>query len=352
MLRSFSQGALPFTLAFCLALPATSFAARHKSPSTEAVTMANVNEAQWQDQRKPATPLIVKIQILLDRAHVSPGVIDGNLGENTRKAIAAFREMKGLEPKDQIDEQLWRMLIERDSQAALVSYKTTEKDTAGPFSTKIPEDFREKAAMERLGYTSPDELLAEKFHMSQELLRKLNPRVAFDTAEQEIVVANVERESLPRKISRVEVDADQQRVRAYDKDNEIVAIYPATVGSEDRPTPKGKFKVTDVAENPVYQYDPALHLRGVDVKEKLQIPPGPNNPVGAVWISLSAEGYGIHGTPDPDKISKAVSHGCVRLTNWDALELARHLAKGTPVFISDHENASPSSQARRDHSPE
>ena len=330
MLPQFKWGVS--SLALFLALLATTVDARQRSQN---LTMASVNDSQWQSQGKPSASLLVKLQILLDRAHASPGVIDGNQGENTRKAIAAFREMKGLEPKEQADEQLWRMLLESDSEAALVTYKIIDKDTAGPFSKKIPEDFRKKAAMERLGYTSPEELLAEKFHMSQDLLRKLNPGASFDEPEQEIVVANVERESLPRKISRIEVDADTQRVKAYDKDNNIVAIYPATVGSEDRPTPKGEFKVTDIAENPVYHYDPALHLRGVHVEEKLDIPPGPNNPVGAVWIGLSAEGYGIHGTPDPDKISKAASHGCIRLTNWDALELARHLRKGTPVVIEE-----------------
>jgi peptidoglycan hydrolase-like protein with peptidoglycan-binding domain len=332
MLRPFSQGFL--SLALFVAMSATTADARQRSQS---VTMASVNDSRWQARGKPSASLLVKLQILLDRAHASPGVIDGNQGENTRKAIAALREMKGLEPKEQADEQLWRTLVESDSEAALVTYKITDKDTAGPFSKKIPEDFRKKAAMERLGYTSPEELLAEKFHMSQDLLRKLNPRASFDKAEQEIVVANVDHESLPHKISRIEVDADKQRVKAYDKDNNIVVIYPATVGSEDRPTPKGDFKVTDIAENPVYHYDPALHLRGVHVEEKLDIPPGPNNPVGAAWISLSAEGYGIHGTPDPDKISKAASHGCIRLTNWDALELARHLRKGTPVVIEEGE---------------
>ena len=243
--------------------------------------------------------------------------------------------MKGLERTEQANEQLWRTLKETDLEAALVTYKITDKDTSGPFAKKIPEGFREKAAMERLGYTSPEELLAEKFHMSQDLLRKLNPHASFDQAGEEIIVANVERESLPRKISRIEVDADKQRVKAYDKDSNIVAIYPATVGSEERPTPKGEFKVTDIAENPVYHYDPALHLRGVHVEEKLNIAPGHNNPVGAVWIGLSAEGYGIPGTPDPEKISKVASHGCIRLTNWDALELAKHLSKGTPVIIEE-----------------
>jgi lipoprotein-anchoring transpeptidase ErfK/SrfK len=217
-----------------------------------------------------------------------------------------------------------------------VTYKITEKDIRGPFSKKIPEDFRAKAEMDRLGYTSARELLAEKFHMSQDLLRKLNPGASFDKEGQEIVVANVEHESLSGKISRVEVDPNRQRVKAYEGDK-VVAIYPATVGSEDRPTPKGEFKVTKITENPVYHYDPALHFRGVHVNEKLNLPPGPNNPVGAVWIDLSAAGYGIHGTPDPDKISKSASHGCIRLTNWDALELAKHLSKGTPVSIEEGE---------------
>jgi peptidoglycan hydrolase-like protein with peptidoglycan-binding domain len=323
------------SLALVLALLATAVDARQKSQS---LTIASVNDSQWQARGKPSASFLVKLQILLDRANASPGVIDGNQGENTRKAIVAFREMKGLESTEQVDEQLWRMLTASDSEAVLVTYKITDKDIAGPFPKKIPEDFRKKAAMERIGYTSPEELLSEKFHMRQDLLRKLNPGASFDKAEQEIVVANVENESLPHKLSRIEVDADKQRVKAYDKDNNIVAIYPATVGSEDRPTPKGEFKVTDIAENPVYRYDPALNLRGVHVEEKLDIPPGPNNPVGAVWISLSAEGYGIHGTPEPDKISKAASHGCIRLTNWDALELARHLSKGTPIVIEEGQN--------------
>jgi lipoprotein-anchoring transpeptidase ErfK/SrfK len=323
-----------YALSLCILWPVTTSAARQKSTSAETPDMASVNGVEWQEKARPTLPLLIKLQVLLDRAHVSPGEIDGKLGENTRKAIAAVRELNGLEPSDQLDEHLWHMLTEEDSGPALVTYKISEKDTAGPFVKRIPADFRKKAAMERLGYTSPEELLSEKFHMSQQLLRKLNRGVRFDKTGQEILVANVERSSLAGKISRIEVDAERQRVLAYDKDHNVVAIYPATVGSEDRPSPEGEFKITKITENPVYHYDPALHLRGVDVKEKLDLPPGPNNPVGVVWINLSAEGYGIHGTPDPDKISKAASHGCIRLTNWDALELAHHVSKGTPVLIT------------------
>ena len=124
-------------------------------------------------------------------------------------------------------------------------------------------------------------------------------------------------QSVPRKVSRVEVDAARQRVIAYDKSDPVVAVYPATVGSGERPSSSGEFKVTGVSENPTYQYDSSLNLRGVNVQEPLDLPPGPNNPVGLVWIALSAKGYGIHGTPDPGAVSKRTSHGCVRLTNGD-----------------------------------
>src|SRR5680860_222851 len=197
---------LPLLLAFFV-LPAQSLEARQQA---QGLTMASVNEAEWQDPVKPSASLLVKLQILLDRAHASPGVIDGKHGENTRKAIVAFGEMNGLESTEQADEHVWRMLTESESEAALVTYKITDKDIAGPFPKEIRKDFRKKAAMEYLGYTRPEELLAEKFHMSQDLLRKLNPGASFDEAGQEIVVANVEHESLPHKIARIEVDADKQ----------------------------------------------------------------------------------------------------------------------------------------------
>src|ERR1041384_880260 len=131
----------------------------------------DVTAAELQ-QGRVATHGLVRFDILLDRAHASPGEIDGTLGENTRKAIAAYAEMKGLEATEQVTEELWRAVTQNDIEPALITYKITEKDTSGPFAKKIPEDFRAKAAMDRLSYTSPRELLAEKFHMSQDLLRK------------------------------------------------------------------------------------------------------------------------------------------------------------------------------------
>jgi lipoprotein-anchoring transpeptidase ErfK/SrfK len=314
--------------------PAAADAARKHASAPQSLSMESVNGATWSGGGASPAALL-KLQILLDRSHASPGQIDGTRGENMRKAITAFREMQGIGRGEQVDEALWRALTEKDAEPVLVNYTITEKDVAGPFIEVVPKDYREKAGLKRLSYTSAKELLAEKFHMSERLLEQLNPGVAFDQAGAEIVVANVEREALPRKVSRVEVDGARQRVIAYDKDNSIVAIYPATVGSTERPSPSGEFKVTGVAENPTYHYDPSLNLRGVDVQEPLDLPPGPNNPVGLVWIALSAKGYGIHGTPEPEAVSKRSSHGCIRLTNWDALELGKHVSKGTPVIIAE-----------------
>jgi len=330
--RSIFTAGLTSALLALAHLPASS---APKASAPTALSMENVNSAEWRGQgRDVPTPLLVKLQVLLDRAHASPGQIDATRGENTRKAVAAYREMRGLSGSgDRIDQTLWRSLTKSDSEPALVTYVVTEKDIKGPFIEKVPEDYREKAALKQLSYTSVSELLAEKFHMSEQLIKQLNPNAALDQAGTEIVVANVEREKLPRKIARVEVKASGQRVLAYDKDDRLVAVYPATVGSSERPSPAGDLKVTSVAENPIYHYDPSLNLRGVDVQEKLELPPGPNNPVGIVWIALSAKGYGIHGTPEPEAVSKRASHGCIRLTNWDALELAKHVTNGTPIRI-------------------
>ena len=315
-------------------LPDAATAARKQAAAAPSLSLESVNDATWR-RGNPAAPILLKLQVLLDRAHASPGQIDATHGENMRKAVSAFREMRRLGRGEQVDEQVWRALTEKDREPVLVRYTISEKDVAGPFIDTVPQDYREKAALKRLSYTSAKELLAEKFHMSEKLLQQLNPSVAFDQAGTEIVVANVAREPLPRKVARVDVDAVRQRVLAYEKDDTIVAIYPATVGSAERPSPSGEFKVTNVAENPTYHYDPSLNLRGVNVEEPLDLPPGPNNPVGLVWIALSAKGYGIHGTPDPEAVSKRSSHGCIRLTNWDALELARHVGKGTPVTIGE-----------------
>lgn len=201
------------------------------------------------------------MQVLLDRAHASPGAIDGRMGTNTRRAIAAFREINGQDEKGggEIDDQLWQTLTSQDKEPALVRHVITDADVEGPFVEQVPEDFREMARLPHLSYTSVHEKLAERFHMTEQLLQELNPKAEFDRPGTEIVVANVRREGLPGKVARLEVK--QEQVRAFDEDDRFLAIYPATIGSEERPSPTGDFNVTAIAEDPIFYYDPALNLQ-------------------------------------------------------------------------------------------
>src|ERR1700756_418426 len=278
------------------------------------------------------TPIGIRLQVLLDRAHFSPGEIDGKFGENAKKALRAYAEAQQLPSSDTLTDATWQKLSS-DTQPVLTNYTITEKDTSGPFLRKLPTRMEDMKSIPRLSYTSPKEALAEKFHMSEQLLGALNPGQHFDRAGATIVVVDTGegRPKAPAKADRVEVDKKRETVKLFDRSNSLIGFYPATVGSEEKPTPAGSFKVTEIDHNPNYRYNPKYHFKGVHSRKPFEIKPGPNNPVGTVWINLSAEGYGIHGTPSPGKVSKAASHGCVRLTNWDAERVASQVSKGTPV---------------------
>jgi lipoprotein-anchoring transpeptidase ErfK/SrfK len=189
--------------------------------------------------------------------------------------------------------------------------------------------------LKALGFTSLREAIAEKFHMSEGLLTALNPGKKLDRAGEKILVANVANKQSKLSIARIEVDKSRQTVKAFDPSGAMVAFFPATVGSEEKPTPSGSVKVTSADPNPNYRYNPDYKFKGVKSREAFTIKPGPNNPAGSFWIGLSVEGYGIHGTPNPSKVSKSESHGCVRLTNWDVGLLGRNVKKGTPVVFVD-----------------
>jgi lipoprotein-anchoring transpeptidase ErfK/SrfK len=281
------------------------------------------------------TPAGVRLQVLLDRAHFSPGEIDGKFGENAKKALRAYAEAQQLPISDDVTNEVWKKLA-TDDRPVIAKYTVGEQDVAGPFLHKLPSKMEDMKDIPKMAYTGPRQDLAEKFHMSEELLAALNPGERFGRAGDTIVVVDTGTGQDPEKADRVEVDKNRQTVKLFDKTNALIGFYPATVGSEEKPSPTGTLKATEIDRNPTYRYNPAYHFKGVHSRKPFTIRPGPNNPVGTVWINLSAEGYGIHGTPAPGKVSKAASHGCVRLTNWDAERVAGRVSKGTPVaFVDD-----------------
>ena len=297
-----------------------------------------VNDAQFAAKPDPkaekiglAVPQLIKLQVLLDRAHFSPGEIDGRDGTNQQVAIAAYEAAHGLPVDGKLDEAVWNALTEADSAPVMQSYTLTAEDVAGPFIASVPKDMQEEAKLPALGYTSPAEALSEKFHMSIGLLTALNPGAAFTAGSVILTVAPHVPLSGVEVVS-VEVDRAARTVRALDAEGKLVAAYPASVGSTDMPAPEGTWKVRAVAPRPVYYYDPSrLTFGRTTAKGKLKIAAGPNNPVGSTWIDLTKDTYGIHGTPDPETIGKHQSHGCVRLTNWDAAELGKIIKKGATV---------------------
>ena len=299
---------------------------------------AAINSAEPSKQtlsNEMPTPAGIRLQVLLDRAHFSPGEIDGKFGENAKKALRAYEKAQQLATSDEVGTDVWGKLAS-DDRPVITSYVISDKDVAGPFLRKLPAKMEAMKDLPKLAYTSAREGLAEKFHMSEDLLSALNPGRHFDRAGETIAVIDTGADQSPDKAAKVEVDKNRQTVQLFDKSNALIGFYPATVGSEEKPSPSGTLKVTEIDRNPTYRYNPAYHFKGVHSRKPFTIRPGPNNPVGTMWINLSADGYGIHGTPFPGKVSKAESHGCVRLTNWDAERVAERVSKGTPVtFVDD-----------------
>ena len=284
-------------------------------------------------------------QVALDRAGFSPGVLDGRAGGNTRKALDAYTKANGGPPP----------AIE-----ATAKYRITEADAAGPFEPEIPTDLVEQSKLKTLGYRTLLEALAERYHATPALLQRLNPGATF-TAGEEITVPNVDPMQLPVDApkteakptpaeKKAETQAAQQAAKekpavtvtvskaisaltVTDAGGKVIMYAPVTTGSEHDPLPIGEWKVNGVGLNPTFRYNPELFWDANPAHSKAVIPAGPNNPVGLVWIDISKEHYGIHGSPEPANIGRSESHGCVRLSNWDALRLAAMVKPGTPVVF-------------------
>ncbi|MCR5874329.1 L,D-transpeptidase family protein [Phenylobacterium sp. J426] len=227
------------------------------TPSSNPVAQA-IDKAQFTGQPlsgEAQRALLIRAQVLLDRAHFSPGVIDGTDGENMKNAVAAFERARSLPEDGLLDREVWNLLV-KDEQPVMTDYVITEDDVAGPFAEKIPTDYKEMAKLERLSFTSPLEALAEKFHMDEALLTALNPGADFAKAGTRIVVAAPGPDVLVAPVALVEVDKGRNQVRAYGADGSLLASYPATVGSSDMPTPDGEWAVNLVANDPHWNYDP------------------------------------------------------------------------------------------------
>ena len=286
-----------------------------------------VNSAVWTPNMRRNTAMTVKMQALLDWNHASPGPIDGGWGMNSTKAVANFQTMKGLPSTGKMNAATWNALTKNidPNQPVLVEYTLTKDDVNTNF-VQTPSGSAAKSKMKGLYYQNIKEMLGERFHMDVRYLEKLNKGKSFTEGET-ITVINVGT-PLKAKINRVVADKASKTLYAYNGDK-LVATYPTTVGSTATPSPTGTFKIVNKVKMPWYKST----VKSGDKKEVFMLPPGPNNPVGVVWMGLSKPSYGIHGSPVPEGISRQASAGCVRLTNWDVLEVYANIENGASVEL-------------------
>ncbi len=311
--------------------------------------------AQTPASKPPLDAGVLHMQVVLDKLGFGPGVLDGRGGASLVNALKGFQESRGLAVTGRPDAATVRALRAAGRVEATRSVTLDADAMRGPYVNPMPEDYAEQAKLESMAYARPLEKLAERFHTTPAVLAELNPGVGQIGVGSKIVVPNtfpgsraypqdatpvwratlasLNVEAAVPQAAKIVVDKSDGVLRAFDDTGKLIAQYTATIGSSRDPLPLGTWKVLHVSPNPDWKMNPKI-LKGVDDSKQAQIiPPGPNNPVGVVWIDLSKEHYGIHGTGGPELIGRAESNGCVRLTNWDAARVALMVKGGTPVIF-------------------
>jgi len=327
--------------------------------------------AQKRAAAAPDARQMIAVQVALDRAGFSPGEIDGRGGPKTKLAVSEFQKSAGLQANGVVNEETIAALSAPAE--PVVTYTIAPEDVAGPFIESMPRDMMESAKLPALGYTSALEALAEKFHASPALLQTLNPGAAWSAGDAikvpavepfephssaEKATAGAKPAAAAKPVGggakpaaaaargtagtkpapasqslEVLISGASKSLLVRDADGKVLMYAPITIGSSKDPLPVGDWKVTGVSWNPTFNYNPNLFWDADPTHAKAKIPPGPNNPVGVVWVDINKEHFGLHGTPEPSTIGRTESHGCIRLTNWDATKLGRLVAPGTKVTI-------------------
>ncbi len=312
------------SIASAIAFPAT-------SDEFDQITIGGAQ--RYHSSPKQRMEAIAALQVLMDRTGISPGVIDGLDTDRYRNALAMFNKSTGLQ-LDRNNQTKIEQLLSETGGPAFAEYEIQEEDLRYRFTPNIPRRFVEQASMGRINFRSIHEMLAERFHMDEAFLKELNTGKDFHKAGTVIKISSIGND-LQKPVAWIEAHKSRLLVKAFDAAGALVATYPASIGSTSTPSPIGKHNVQNKAQDPAYTYDPDGAAQPGQTQGLLLLPPGPNGPVGNAWIGLSKKTYGIHGTPEPSLIGIAQSVGCIRLTNWDALELARLVKRGVEVIFVD-----------------